>query len=184
MPEHSGGGIVVWEAAALLQVAAARRRAWMHAHQQGARAACTLALHMRRERWARIRVRVQEWCVMSKARAQEACEQLKLSKTTFNKQIRALRILRWPYRKRSSLNKLADILRATLARPWAVRSPGLSLPGAARDAGLPAGLPHWPGPMSRCCSHCMPAQACPWWRGTQPAHGRRSPSSRSTSARC
>ncbi len=63
---------------------------------------------------------MQEGCVKPKARAQEACEQLKLSKTTFNKQIRALRILRWPYRKRTSLNKLADILRATLARPWVV----------------------------------------------------------------
>ncbi|KAK9831960.1 hypothetical protein WJX81_003357 [Elliptochloris bilobata] len=36
-----------------------------------------------------------------------AAERLCMSKTTFNKQIRALQIHRWPYRKRSSLHKLA-----------------------------------------------------------------------------
>ena len=40
-----------------------------------------------------------------------------MSKTTFNKQIRALRICRWPYRKRNSLQWLAGEVEAALVRP-------------------------------------------------------------------
>lgn len=39
-----------------------------------------------------------------------------MSKTTFNKQIRALRICRWPYRKRNSLLWLAGEMEAALVR--------------------------------------------------------------------
>ena len=37
-----------------------------------------------------------------------------MSKTTFNRQIRALHITRWPFRKRDSLRNLAVTVEATL----------------------------------------------------------------------
>ncbi len=47
-----------------------------------------------------------------------------MSKTTFNRQVRALHITRWPFRKRDSLRNLAATVEATL-----VSTPPLPLCG-------------------------------------------------------